>query len=81
MEEIETSIDNFYKWLTGKEVEGYEGTYTSPRKKVPARETTACNYAYSQIRGFFSHNGIQFSKGFRGPNPSDLVPRAIAVDR
>jgi len=81
VKEIELSIHNFYDWLRGNPVEGYEGTYISPRRKKPAPDTSAYNYAYSALRGFFTRNGIEFSREFKGPNINDLVPKAISLDR
>jgi len=81
VDKIEQSIHDFYDWLRGHPVEGYEGTYISPRKKKPASDTSACVYAYSTLRGFFTRNGIEFSREFKGPNVNDLVPKAISLDR
>lgn len=62
-EDVETTmtrLTNFFLWLTGKEVEGHE----LRGKKV--EWNSACTMQ-SQIRGFYTHNGMVFPKRFKVP--------------
>lgn len=60
-EKARDRINDFYNWLTGEEVLNY-----SPRgKKISLN--SARNIAYSQIRGFYRHNGVYIS-GLKTPS-------------
>jgi integrase len=59
-------IVNFYQWLQGKLVEGYE-PFTKKGKPYKISESSARQRAYSSVRGFYSNNDIIFPKSFKCP--------------
>jgi len=46
-------MQKFFKWLQGEEVEGHKP------KKRSLKASSAAQLAFSKIRGFYAHNGIE----------------------
>lgn len=75
VKEIQTLMDNFYKWLQGLPVDGYR-----PRNKR-MRESSANQRAYGYLRGFFVNVGVGFTRKWKRKIPKiDRSNRATKKD-
>ena len=82
LDKVVTRLGDFFNWLQGAEVEGYEPRSviidtlnemrrtekTQGRKLQPkVSYNSAKTMAYSSIQGFYSHNGVRVPKGITPP--------------
>lgn len=72
-EKAKEQIRLFFLWLQGQPIPNYK-----PRSKS-MRQTSAFIRAYSQVRGFYTNNGIIFGK-WKTPNIADMKKEAIEND-
>lgn len=73
VEKVKERIRLFFLWLQGEPIPNYK-----PRGKG-MRKTSAFVRAYSQIRGFYTNNGVVFGK-WKTPNLQDMKKEAIEND-
>jgi len=87
-------LGDFFNWLQGREVKGYEsrsivvdrlnrmrGTEKARGRRLQPKVSynSAKTMAYSSIQGFYSHNGIKIPKGVTPPVKRSMVREADEV--